>query len=226
MYNLTEITEAQFAMMELMKDSLFACIPESEYGLYVFKSIEFGEKAYEEYKSCDLEKTLWDAGVDIIRDEREFEHVVLDYTVWAQITYGKHVKKVELFMPEIRRKQQILAQNGIETDETWIAKLHLAHEFYHFLEYSSLGLAGERLKPVRQKKFLRTVGKPLRAASEIAAHSFAGRYMRSNILPQMTDYLVLLQEGIMTKETFQGKLEQANVLLYGSQNGGKDVSEG
>ena len=52
---------------------------------------------------------------------------------------GGKEKKIELFMPDLRRKQQILKENGVETGEQWLIKLHLAHEFYHFLEFINAG---------------------------------------------------------------------------------------
>ena len=46
-------------------------------------------------------------------------------------------------MPDLRRKQQILKENGVETGEQWLIKLHLAHEFYHFLEAQTAVLPEE-----------------------------------------------------------------------------------
>lgn len=226
MYNLTELTEEQFAMLELMNDRLFEYIPADDYRYYIRESIRLGEEAYEEYKCRDLEQILKEAQVEIIRNEREFEHGLPGYKVWAQVSYGEHEKKIELFMPEIRKKCTVLTQNGIKVQEQWLVTMHLAHEFYHFLEYSCRGSAGEKLKPVKKKKFFRTVEKPLRTASEIAAHSFAVRYMNSDIYPQLTDYLVFLHEGILTQEAFQKKMEQMMNLLCNSRDGGKDVSVG
>lgn len=57
-------------------------------------------------------------------------------------------------MPDLRRKQQILKENGVETGEQWLIKLHLAHEFYHFLEFTTLGKVGMRLDPVQKKTIL------------------------------------------------------------------------
>ena len=74
-------------------------------------------------------------------------------------------KKIELFMPDLRRKQQILKENGVETGEQWLIKLHLAHEFYHFLEFTTLGKVGMRLDPVQKKTIFGTVQRPLTTAA-------------------------------------------------------------
>lgn len=167
---------------------------------------------------------LVNSGVAILQDEREFSHHGQNYEVWAQITCGGKEKKIELFMPDLRRKQQILKENGVETGEQWLIKLHLAHEFYHFLEFTTLGKVGMRLDPVQKKTIFGTVQRPLTTVSEIAAHSFAGRYMKSEILPQMTDYMVMLSEGILPEETLRERLQEAEERLRKNEGGEQNVS--
>lgn len=208
MYDLDKITEEQYAVLELMNDPLGDCIPKEKYRDYARRAIAFGQEAYEQYQFDNLVEILTDAGVEIVQDERDFAYHGLTYEIWAQIIYGEKIKKIELFMPELRRKCQILKKSGIDVEEKWLIHLHIAHEFYHFLEYTSFGTAGMRLAPVRKKILFRTVQKPITSVSEIAAHSFAGRYMRSDILPQMTDYMVMLSEGILSEEALQKRLAE------------------
>lgn len=226
MYDLKSITEEQYAMMELMNDRLAHCIPKEKCRDYVTEAIACGQEAFEQYKDADIMAILVNSGVAILQDEREFSHHGQNYEVWAQITCGGKKKKIELFMSDLRRKQQILKENGVETGEQWLIKLHLAHEFYHFLEFTTLGKVGMRLDPVQKKTIFGTVQRPLTTVSEIAAHSFAGRYMKSEILPQMTDYMVMLSEGILPEETLRERMQEAEERLRKNEGGKQNVSMG
>ena len=216
MYDLKSITEEQYAMMELMNDRLAHCIPKEKCRDYVTEAIACGQEAFEQYKDADIMAILVNSGVAILQDEREFSHHGQNYEVWAQITCGGKEKKIELFMPDLRRKQQILKENGVETGEQWLIKLHL----------TTLGKVGMRLDPVQKKTIFGTVQRPLTTVSEIAAHSFAGRYMKSEILPQMTDYMVMLSEGILPEETLRERMQEAEERLRKNEGGKQNVSMG
>jgi len=189
-------------MLDLMEDPLFPGLDPEDRVRSIRRSIDIGRACAAQHLGCDPEADLVRAGVVIRRIEDDTVRLDHASRIQAQIFYGPDACRVELHMAELLHKQEVLTTYGLDVDLDWVARLHLAHEFYHFLEFSGGRRTGDEVGPIRVRGFLRSRPRVLRSASEIAAHTFAETVTGSPIHPKLTDYLVLVSDGTMTEEEF------------------------
>lgn len=136
---------------------------------------------------------------------------VAAFTTYSSRPTG--VRRVDLYLDEIARKHEALLDMGAEVSLDDLVGLHLAHEFYHVLEFSD-GQRTEELVPmVRVHGLLGVRPRPPRRASEVAAHSFARIWMGRCPHPALVDALVLVASGVVSPEALQGRVNKALDLL-------------
>ena len=82
-------------------------------------------------------------------------------------------------------------------------EIHLAHEFFHILEYLENSSVVKEMEPVQTFSFfgLRRFSQVQRCG-EIAAHVFAKELLKLPVLPNLYDYLYLIGTGKMTPLAF------------------------
>jgi hypothetical protein len=203
-------------MLDLLQDPLFAKLDPAEYPRCIAKGISAGTAAAA-HCGCDPEVAFVSAGFEIRRLEDPLRPEQRS-RIQAQIFYETDKPHVDLHMAELSHKQSILAADGLTASLEWMVQLHLAHEYYHFLEFSQSHFVGDGLVPARLHGLVRP--RRLRAASEIAAHSFSDVLMDSPLRPELMDYLVLIADGLMTQEEFSDLLARAQIKLSeGKQHG-------
>ena len=101
-------------------------------------------------------------------------------------------------------------------DQDLAERIHLAHEFFHFLEYQRRPFFLEKLEPVVTARLLGYARKAaINRCSEAAAHAFAKTLLGLERLPNYYDYVYLIAIGKMTQEAFEEKLG-----LYADMLGG------
>lgn len=116
-------------------------------------------------------------------------------------------------MNEIKKQCNSVKRVEPEINLEWLKNLHIAHEFYHFLEFSQDQRTGELLKPVERKGMFRTQKVCLQSVSEIAAHSFAKEYMGADINPKYFDCLYISIENKSYFEKIMNNIETARLLV-------------
>lgn len=92
-----------------------------------------------------------------------------------------------------------IGESGVDQ----MMSLHLAHEYFHCLEYLKNGRVYRLLRPARKKGFLGIRECRIRTASEIAAHTFANEVMKPAVPPPVIDYLTMLRQGELSPEVFE-----------------------
>lgn len=123
------------------------------------------------------------------------------------------IRRVDLYMNEIARKHEVLLDAGLEMDLEALVELHLAHEFYHVLEFSS-GQSTEKLVPaLRVRGLLGMRHKSSRRASEVAANAFARAWAGRGPHPTLVDAVVLVRSGTVSAEPLQRSTIQVLNLL-------------
>ena len=105
--------------------------------------------------------------------------------------------------------------------------VHLAHEYFHYLEYHSSERKDDRTQPYYSHGFVSDYLEPVQLVklfgrrrqagilrcSEIAAHAFAKEMMGLEILPNYYDYTWLMAGGKLHREDFLEKARQFEEMV-------------
>lgn len=174
--------------------------------------------------TVDIFQMYEDAGIGIIYEEKSGEQYGVSFR--AQSEYGKDGSaKVLIYRQSIAE----LARHSrdVELSEEEALQIHLAHEYFHYLEYHSSeipdektmkvydhGFVSDYLEPVELTRFLgrRRTGGILRC-SEIAAHAFAKELTGVSILPNYFDYTYLMDTGRLREKDFLAQAERYGEMI-------------
>jgi hypothetical protein len=92
--------------------------------------------------------------------------------------------------------------------------LHLAHEYFHYLEFTSGQSVSERLESVETFRLFGLSRKAkINKCSEVAAHAFAKTSLGLPWLPNGYDYIYLVETGKMKEELFEEKAMLMEAML-------------
>jgi len=90
----------------------------------------------------------------------------------------------------------------------------LAHECFHFLEFSSKEIVSEKLDSISTIKILNyTREAKIQSASEIAANGFAKEILHLDHLPNYYDYMFMLKEGSITYNDIEEEYQEFTKLF-------------
>lgn len=231
------IQDNVLAMCELMNDLLYQKIPEGMHKYYVDQSLSLGFEAARSIKrekeKIDMEQLYREAGIEIIYEEKCGRNYGVSFR--AQSEYGKDGSaKVLIYRDSIALlasgSRMVLpgAEDNYGPIDTKTAlQIHLAHEYFHYLEYCSSerkdeqvmaiynkGYVSDYLKPVLLSSFLKwqRTGSILRC-SEIAAHAFAKELLTLPVLPNYYDYIYLMNEKKIRVDDFKEMLRENERIL-------------
>lgn len=229
------IQDNVLAMCELMNDLLYQKIPEGMHKYYVDQSLSLGFEAAQSIKrkkqTTDMEQLYQEAGIEIIYEDKCGKNYGVSFR--AQSEYGKDGSaKVRIYKDSIALLA--LGSRSAEDDYGQIdtktaLQIHLAHEYFHYLEYCSSerkdeqvmeiynkGYVSDYLKPVLLFSFLKwqRTGNILRC-SEIAAHAFAKELLALPVLPNYYDYIYLMNEKKIQMDNFKEMLRENERILLG-----------
>ena len=188
------------AFGEISEDLLFHKIEKSRVKNYILRSLEIGHEVADKYKDKDIFKLYKDNGIDIEYSQNSGSFYKVKFR--AQFEWGKGKKsKVIIYKDSIKELADI---SGISEDLS--LKIHLCHEFFHYLELSNNRVVSEELDSVVTMKFICLERKAnISRCSEIAAHSFTKRLLKLDYIPNIYDYKYLMKIGEM-KETYLDEL--------------------
>jgi hypothetical protein len=207
------IKDEVLALCELSNDLLYHKIPKGKLSYYIEKSLKFGRTAAEMYQGQDILK---------LYDENRIE---VEYIKTSQKTYGvsfraqvemdKKQTKVMLYEGSIQELSQNSGYEGRKplTYEKALA-IHLAHEFFHFLEFTKEDFVSDKLDTIETLKLpFYTKRVHINRCSEIAAHAFTKELLELNELPNLYDYYYLINSGKMKKSSFNEMIQNNEKLL-------------
>lgn len=225
------ISDQVLAMFELANDLLYGRIPKDRYGYYTGEALRLGREAAAACRGAtaacqeaadgrlddgDIYSMYEKAGIEILYQEQGGTNYGISFR--AQTEFGKDGSaKVLIYRGSIAA---LAAKSGeldadLRLDEDQALRVHLAHEYFHYLEENGLiraegGNLGsgssyvpDLLEPVELPRILgrRRKAGVLRC-SEIAAHAFAKELLGLPVLPNYYDYTYLIAEGKLGKEEF------------------------
>jgi len=188
------------AWLELRNDAVFGKIPADKYRYYLDGALAAGERAAARYTGQNM-RQLCDANDIEIRSEPG-EGLFFSVQFRAQFEYSKEksLRRITLYQASLQSLQQGCESAGYAMTLEEITDIHLAHEFFHFLEYSHDQPVSAQLEKVCNIAF-----GPFKryssvaATSEIAAHRFCQQLIGLDTFPTWFDYLWLEQCGKLTR---------------------------
>lgn len=202
-----------FALCELSNDLLFQKIPGNRLLYYADSSLQEGYQAAAEYSGVDLEELYRIKNIKV--EYRQDGKSAFGLAYRGQITLAKTGCSLVVFQSSI----QALAENSQDglyppLDYEQARKIHLAHEFFHYLEYERQRFVPEILEPITS---FRMFGLKRRArinrCSEVAAHAFAKSYLGLSVMPNYYDYLYLINTGAMSVGGMENKLAECSGMM-------------
>lgn len=199
--------ERILALCELSNDLLFHKIPARQRAFYVDMSLEAGKSAAAALQGQNIEELYKQHGIRII--SREEGKKTFGVLLRGQAAMGPDGCSVEIYEQSVSE-----LADGEQLDAVTARQVHLAHEFFHFLEYKSGKTVSEELPPVETMRILGISRKAhINRCSEVAAHSFARELLGLKELPNYYDYHYLLRTNKMTAVQWeQTILEMQNML--------------
>ena len=160
---------------ELQRERALATADVDDVRRVAVQAHDLGVSRAAQWCGKDLLECLGHAGVVVSSHKCSPDWSVSGVEIAAYTTRDAsgHVCLIDLFEDVIERKVQGLAAFGVDASMDLVKDLHLAHEFYHYLEFSQLGLTCNSIDAVQVRGlFGRKPHHPSRAG-EVAAHAFA-----------------------------------------------------
>ncbi|UYP01153.1 hypothetical protein OF820_05570 [Oceanotoga sp. DSM 15011] len=203
------IDDEIMSFAELKEDQVFSKIEKKELLNYIKKPINIGKEEALIYKNKSIEDLCYEFGIKInfINKSQDKDLIAI------RADYCDYDKNINIYTDSIYKMAssfKSLNFNNINSDD--IINIHLAHEFFHFLEYNKIGLVNEKLPKVININFLgikkfSTVLK----TREIGAHIFCKNMMNLKFHPKCIDYIYLISSKQLKIEEI---LKYFNDLKY------------
>ncbi|KKO54336.1 hypothetical protein XI25_09015 [Paenibacillus sp. DMB20] len=206
------ITDEAMACAELEQDLLFHKIPKEKLPYYVSASLDRGRKAASAFQGQGIRALCRTEGLRYEVTDRTGTFHNLSFR--AQIDFAKDKPEIIIYSASLRgMKQAYLDTFGSTPDKGEMDRLvdiHLAHEFYHYLEFKSGRFTNEELEPVEVFRLgsLYTKRSGVAKTSEIAAHAFCKELLRLPCLPNLIDYVYLIGRGELSEQQFESRLRE------------------
>ncbi len=201
------------ALCELSNDLIYGKIPKDKLSYYVSNSLLAGEDAAKKYQGSDIFELYRKNGIQINYLEKSSEQ--FGVMLRGNIVLSGKGCSVELYRESIRQlAAHSKTEDGAALNYDSALRIHLAHEFYHFLEYREGSTISMRLNPVKTldlKFYSRRAH--VRRCEEVAAHAFAKELLGLPVLPNYYDYLYLIDCGKLSRFKFETMLETNRKLL-------------
>ena len=190
MLRLDHIPDEVFVFHDLQEDLMYKYIPPNQRSMYIKLGLMAGRRAAADYAGQDICLLMQTDGVLLRRIAGPSPDLM-----HAQICYDGRCRHVDLFVDTAHRICETMARSGHPLEQSLIERIFLAHEFYHWLEYSGRIPLAEEQEPLRLRMlgglFHRQV--LVRRTSEIAAFAFSKEFCAMTIHPKAMDYLLLCE---------------------------------
>jgi hypothetical protein len=189
----------ELADAELRRNPLYPRFPENRKEWYIEQSLMLGTQAADRQleRGDDIQKLVRESGIELVRRS---EHTTgRPSALRSEIEYREEGSTITVYMDSIRsmsRNSREFAPPGLALTAERSFEMHVAHEFYHYLEFASGSTTSQRLPKIEISwlgKFKRRV--ELSETCEIAAQAFAKRFCGLEVLPTYYDLLLVKTHG-------------------------------
>lgn len=202
------IEDEVLALCELSNDLLFHKIPKERYIYYVSHSLNAGKKVARTYLGKNIEEECRKNGIKIQYSETTNSYCGVQFR--AQVSMGKEETIITLYTKSLNELAQHSSfENSTPLSYETALSIHLCHEFYHFLEHKGNNSISEKLDAIETIKvpfFTRKAH--INRCSEIAAHAFAKEMTGIEYLPNIYDYIYLMNTSSFARKNFDEMIEK------------------
>ncbi|MDR1638338.1 MAG: hypothetical protein LBT59_01460, partial [Clostridiales bacterium] len=180
--------------------------PVSKIPYFTDGSLKAGQDAASGFIGADVRDLCKERGILI--EKRKGGKSAFGVTLRGMSEMGPNGFRIELYEESLASMAETCGFEYAQAEDA-----HLAHEFFHYLEYSSVPVP-QMLGKVQTFKLLGLKREAcINRASEVGAHSFAKALLGLQVLPNFFDYQYLIGSGKMTQEAFDGKIREMEKLL-------------
>ncbi|VYU67651.1 hypothetical protein [Clostridium tertium] len=183
------LNDEVLSLLELKEDMLFHKLSKDDIAYYIKESINIGKNLAKEYKDKNIENILKENNVEI---KVEKDSLGKKDSIRAEIHFDKKTKEIKIYEDSINKMFNTVKDSSLKINKKKIYEIHLAHEFYHFLEFKDDNYTNNKLKKIvsisigplkRKSTILKT--------REIAAHAFCKELLNLKFHPKALDYIYL-----------------------------------
>ncbi|MBE9917455.1 hypothetical protein G8C92_25920 [Paenibacillus donghaensis] len=215
---LSGLSDEVLGCMELRQDPLFHKIPPANIPYYVHESLQAGRLAAAAYKGHGIRELCRNNGLhyEITEASGKFHNV----SFRAQIDFAKKPPEIILYASSLKGMQTVCKDvlgelsGTAETDLDLLVDIHLAHEFYHWLEYRDKVFTNEKLETIEVFKLGPFTKKSsVVQCCEIAAHAFCKELLDLPCLPNLLDYAYLIREMQLPAEEFLQQIDTCKLWI-------------
>ena len=191
MENLYFLTDEILSLLELKEDRLFHKISKEKLNYYIYEANKIGRDVAIKYKNKDIDLLLKSNGVDVlVKDNCEFKSL----DIRGEIVFDEKERQIIIYKNSMNQIVETLKKYGFNISRKEVYKIHLAHEFYHFLEF----INNKNTNDLLDKIDITLLGVIKRKSTilkvrEIAAHAFCKELLNLNFHPKILDYIYLIE---------------------------------
>lgn len=196
---LYKITDEVWALIDLKADPLYEKIPKVQRKYFINTALSIAVAEAQKYKNQNLIH-LMELNGTTINHHSEIPRSGLH----SQIYYCGDKKEIDIYDGMINKLFKIMQSTDYPLSESKIAEVFVAHEFYHWLEYSSGISTEQKCNPIQVKTFgLIKRDLHIRMTSEIAAFEFSKIWCDLPVHPKLMDYILFAQESNQSHEAIE-----------------------
>lgn len=186
----------ELGKLELMKSPIFNKIAPDLYNCYINRPLDIGTEVAEKYLeiSPNIEYLL---KVNNIRLEKRLKKTMGGLvSLRGEVNFSKEKESVitvyESSLNSIPEECNLIIEEKYHLTLEKSLEVHLAHEFFHYLEFHNNSTVSSQLPKVTINKFFkwRRTAEVIQS-SEIAAHAFAKKFCGLNVLPNYYDFIYI-----------------------------------
>lgn len=210
-----DVLNRTLAWLDLQNDPVFNKIPSDRYHYYLDNALMAGERVADAFSGSNIRELYDEHCIEIELKQADGLFFTVQFRAQFEFSEKKALRKVTLYQPSLESLQTSCAAQGLMLETDAIIDIHLAHEFFHYLEYAQQKPVSTSLDKVCHIAF-----GPFRrystvtATSEIAAHRFCQRLHRLEYYPTWFDFLWLVHSGKLTQQEADERLSQARDELF------------
>ena len=207
------IRDEVLGLCELTNDLLYHKIPKDKVSLYIEESLEIGKSAAQAYKGMDIIEVCKESGVEIqfLKESKKTYGV----SFRAHVEMSQKQTKIWIYegsLDDLAKNSKFAGRKSISYQDA--LRIHLSHEFFHYLEFKQDRFVSAILpKIVPFQVFGLKIERSINRCSEIAAHGFAKELLQLEELPNIYDYIYLINSGQMKQEHFFDMIRSYEKIL-------------
>ncbi|MGL5378442.1 hypothetical protein [Clostridium sp.] len=207
MKNIPYLNDINLSLLDLMEDNIFHKIPKYKITYYINESIKIGKEEAKKYRDKDLSQILKENSVEVIVKPKRPNSKYVDLR--AEINFTDKKREIILYENSIDELYNSLKNGNSNITKKKVIDIHLAHEFYHYLEFKSKNFTNEKLDKIESFKL-----GPFKLKStivktkEIAAHAFCKELLGMRIHPKELDYIYLIKKGKLDEKKLRSKIKE------------------